>query len=133
MMPVYPGKACSHLDDHASRERVMISTCQQRRASRTAECRCMKAVVGQSILCEFGQIWRFNWPAERRTHAKTNIVQQDQQDIRAACSSLDWLRIAGNGIFNRLTDFAFEFRIRLRQLGLGDGIGRDETGDQEAQ
>ena len=88
------GVAGAHLDDDAGADAVMIAAGEQRAARRAAERRGVEAGVLQPVLGELVHVRRRHRPAERRAHAEADVVEQDEQHIRAALGRLDRLRIA---------------------------------------
>ena len=116
MMPGVAGVAGAHLDDDARAATVVVAAGEQRRPGRAAKRRGVELVVDQPVLRELVEMRRRHRPAERRTHAEADIVEQDEQHVRRSLRSLHRLRIVGRRVLVRLADLAFERGVGLGQL-----------------
>ena len=85
-------------------------------ARRAAQGRGVEAGVLQPVVRELVHVRRRHRPAERRAHAEADVVEQDDQHVRAALRRLHRLRVAGRRVLVRLADLALERGVGLRQL-----------------
>ena len=93
-------------------QRVVVAAGEQGRAGRAAKSGRVEARVFQPVLCELVQVRRRHRPAEGRAHAESDVIQQDQDDVRRRPGSLHWLReLLRAGHLIGLTDLVLELEI----------------------
>ncbi len=74
-----------------------------------------KRVYFSPLLASLSRFGVGTGPAERAAHAEADVVEQDEQHVRAACRRLHRLRVARRRVLVRLADLALE-----RGVGLGE-------------
>jgi len=112
---VVAGIAGRELGDDAIGNRMVVSSGDQRRAGRRAECRGVVHVVAEPAIGEPLEGGGLDRPAECAARAKAHVIGKDQQNIGRAGGSLDLLRKVGRGILDSAADLAPEGRFGLGQ------------------
>src|SRR5262252_5988755 len=112
---IVAGVPSGKLGDDPACDRVVVSPRNQRRARWRAKRRGVEHIVAKSTVRDALEVRRLNGPPECTACSKSNIIRQDQKDIRSARRCFDPLWEIGYRILYCPPDLAFELRLWLRQ------------------
>src|SRR5262249_11397379 len=112
---IVAGVSSGKLRDDAACDRVVVSPRDQRRTRWRAKRGGVERIVAKSTARDALEGRRLNGSSECTARSESDIIREDQKNVRSARRCFDTLWEIGYPILYRAPDLAFELRLGPRQ------------------